>query len=75
MEAKIELTKEDVAKIIGKHFNLNDVYVEFVTNNFWISPREGIGPDCGPGGGHMSRPDINPSTIVIKHKKVEKSYV
>ena len=39
MEAKIELTKEDVAKIIGKHFNLNDVYVEFVTNNFWISPR------------------------------------
>ena len=75
MEAKIELTKEDVAKIIGKYFNLNDVCVEFVTNNYWIHPKQGIGPDCGPGGGHMLRPDIDPNTIVIIHKKLGKSHV
>ena len=68
MEAKIELTKEDVVKIIAKQLGVKDAYVEFVTNNHWMPPMEGIGPNCGPGGGHMSRPDIDPNTIVIIHK-------
>ena len=34
MEAKIELTKEDVVKIIAKQLGVRDAYVEFVTNNY-----------------------------------------
>lgn len=68
MEAKIELTKEDVVKIIAKQLDVKDAYVEFVTNNHWMPPMDGIGPNCWHGGWHMSRPDIDPNTIVIIHK-------